>query len=391
MGNKSYLRIPLFLVFLFAFTSARAEIGVTDKEITVGAHTIESGPFAAYAILPKAIDAYFKRLNDAGGVEGRKIKFIREDVGVNYQKALAVTRKLIESDKIFAMVAGQGDPHIAAYKELAAKGVPDLWLIDAASAYEPFPKTAFSYSESFEADGRASADYVLSHYKGKRVCFISGKSLAEDLPRGARAGFEEGNKKSPEKDKVKVGITEMVEKTAPQADAEVARLKADKCDVVIMTLMVPLSANVINYAASQDFKPKWVVFWWNTSAKFLDLVNANVKDGIVSTAIMARASTMEVPGWKDFEDLMKKNDIPVSGTAASGYMIAETFVETLKRAFKMDKNLTRANVVKAAESMAGFKCTICLEPMTVSSQSHWGFLKPSMITVKDGNWVRLKE
>lgn len=380
--------VPFLIVFGLFSGSARAEVGVTDNEVVVGAHTAESGAFAVYAALPRAIQAVFDRTNEQGGVNGRKIKFIREDTQWNYQKAAIGTRKLIESDKIFAMVGAQGDSHIAAYKELSSRGVPDLFFVDGASGYEPFPKGTFGYHQSNKTDGRAYGEYAVKHFKGKRVCFLSAETLAADIPKEARATIEAANRKLPEAQKIKIGATETVEKMAPQADTEVERLKADKCDAVIMTVMMPLSANIINSASSQNFKPTWIIFWWNVVAKFTTLLNDPNNLDIVSAVAIARDDSAGIKGWKDYEATMEKYHVPISGLTASGYHVGELFVEALKRA---GRDLTREKIVKAVESMHGYMCSLCLTPVEYSPKQHWAFTKLITIKLQDGKWHKWKE
>lgn len=374
----------IFTASLFTPSWAQAEVGVTDTEVVVGAHSMESGAYAAYAPVLRATDAYFNKINEEGGINGRKIKFLREDTVSNYQKTSAATKKLIESDKIFAMVGGQGESHVAVYKDIAAAGVPDLFFIDEIKAYEPFFKGSFSCCEPFESDGKLLGEYATRELKGKRVCFISAKTVAEDLPKGALAAIEKYNKTAAKKDKITVGVSLEIDKSVSQADSEVAKLKADGCDGVVLTLLTPLSANVINSAFSQNFKPKWMVFWWNAHSKFLDLVNESIREGIVSTAVMARSDGFNVPGWKDFAALMEKNHVTVNGSAACGYMIGEYFTEALRRA---GKDLTRDKIVKAVESLSDYKCSVCLEKPTVSKKDHWMFDKPVLIAIKNGKWT----
>lgn len=375
----------LFLLCSIPILGAKAEVGVTDTEVVIGAHTCESGASASYAPVPRAEEAYFNKINEKGGINGRKIRFIREDTAGSYQKAAVVTKKLVESDKIFAMVGGHNDNHVAAYKYLAENNIPDLFFNDGVDAYEPFSPMTFPYSQSYRSDGVTMAEYAIKELKGKRVCFISSKTLAEDLPKGFISTVEKYNKTATEKNKITLGLNLSVDRTITQADSDVSKLKEDGCEGVVMTIAMPVSAQIVNYAYSQNFKPKWMVFWWNTSIKFVDLLNEGVREGIISTAAMARSKTFNVPGWDEFQALMEKNNLPATGVSASGYMIAELFTEALKRA---GRDLTRQKIVDAVLSLNGWQCDICLQPVQVTKDSHWMYKKPVLAVIRNGVWTR---
>lgn len=376
-----------FLVSLIAFSvTTKAEVGVTDTEIIIGAHTFESGALSAYSAHPRSTTAYFEMINEKGGIYGRKIKFLREDTGGQWQKASAVTKKLIESDKIFAMVGAMGDMHFAAYKELAAAGVPDLFFADAIKAYEPFPNTTFPYSPPYAADGRKLAEFAIKEFKGKRVCSLRAKTVAEDIPDAALESITNYNKKAKKAEQLPIGLDLKIDKTVPQADSEVSQLKSDACDVVILGLYGPLAAKIINYADSQNFRPKWMVNWFNTNSQFVDLLNPTVREGIISTSFLARSEAYNAPGWKDFAALMDKNGIPKTGPAVSGYYTAEAFTELLRRT---GKDLTRENLIKTLKGMSGYQCSLCLAPWTIEEGSHWLFKEPVLAIIKNGVWQKM--
>jgi branched-chain amino acid transport system substrate-binding protein len=125
-------------------TPTAAEVpGITDTEIIIGAHSPLSGAYGAvYAMIPKAQEAYYKYFNETqGGVCGRKIVFKVEDNAYDPAKALEVTKKLVEGDKVFAIVGALGDhPHNGVWEYLNDKGVPDILVSAGARQYGADPE-----------------------------------------------------------------------------------------------------------------------------------------------------------------------------------------------------------------------------------------------------------
>ena len=147
--------------------------------------------------------------------------------------------------------------------------------------------------------------------------------------------------------------------------------------------------SAISYGFSQGYVPTWIVQSYNVNSKFVSLFGENAADGVISVAHLVREKTLgkDKKAWEDYLALMTKNKIPVSGTSVVGYTIAETFVETLKKA---GKNLTRESILKAAESFDGWKCSLCLNELHSSSSNHWIFGPPKKVVLKSREWRYLE-
>jgi len=207
--------------------------------------------------------------------------------------------------------------------------------------------------------------------------------------KGVMEVLKSANNKASAADKIKIGPTLRVDRAGSQADSEVLNFKEQNCDIVMTSTYGPMASSAINYAASQGFKPLWIVQTYNVTGKFVSLLTGIGGEGIISVAHLAREKSLaeNKKAWADFENLMKKNNITVSGTAAVGYILAEVFVETLKRA---GKDLTRESILKAAESFDGWKCSLCLNPLNSSPTNHRAFGPPQLVTIKDKEWQFLK-
>jgi len=375
------VRSTFVILLLMLAPFALAEEGVTDTEVVIGAHTVESGPIAVIGQQTRATQAYFDRVNESGGVNGRKIKFIRIDTQGDFAKSRQAAKKLVEEDHIFAMVAGIGPSHQGVYKYLMQKNVPDLLFGDVLKEYgQPVKHTVFPSPYAAAYESAAFANYIVDHMPGKKVCMlVTDVASGEEFAQGALEVFKGKN--------VKIGITEKVDRTAPQANAQVMKLKKEGCEVVLTSTYAGLCPSAITYGFNNGFKPKWFVFYANISARFFSLIPEGAADGIISDSTIAWDQSNGVPGWAQFKSDMDKAGLPAVRTTVAGYYIGEIFVEALKRA---GKNLTREGIVKAMESMDGWKCDLCVAPTEISPKNHWNTTKPPLIISKNKQWELIK-
>lgn len=359
--------------------SAADSTGLTATEIVIGAHTIESGPLAVFSSTPKTMSAYFEKINAEGGVNGRKIKFIRIDTQSDLQKSLQATKKLVEEDKIFAMVMGQGLAHQAVYRYLVEKKVPDLFFNDGIAEYgSPVKKTVFPLVPSFEEEGKLFGSLAAKRHPGKKACFLlTDNALGEDFLRGAKSELDAA--------KMKIGKIERADRTAAQANTQILNLKKDGCDIVITSTYSNLFASAVTYSVSQGFKPAWFTISYNANSSTIPLLPESAREGIISSTAVAPDEGFKVAQFAAFKDLLDKNKIGMGRSAAIGYASAEFFVEAVKRS---GKDLSREKIVEVTAAMNGWTCSICLSPAKVSEKDHY-ILKPDPIITKNGKWTLL--
>ena len=379
----------ILMLFTCAVSPAfAADPGVTDKEIVIGAHTLESGAFAMYGTISQAMSAYFDMINEKGGVDGRKIKYIRIDTRGDFAKASEAAHKLVEKDKVFAVVGPIGSFHQASYKYLVEQKVPDMWTNDGASFYTTNPPNKFVWAAtySFYEEGKVLGKYITDKFPGKKVCFLLSASVqGEELTKAITESVEAHNKKATGSNKMTLGQIETVDRAAVQADSEVSKLKAAKCEVIATSTTGTLAAKMINYGNRISFKPQWVSYRYNANDKFLSLIDEAARDGILATTAVTTGENLTVPGWADYKKLMEKNNLPVTGLTAQGHMMAELFVETLRRANKMGP-LTRENYLKAAATFKDWKCQVCVGTLNTSETNQWA-ASPVLVVTKGGQWT----
>src|ERR1700728_1061717 len=205
-----------------ALAQKKYDTGATDTEIKIGNVEAYSGPASAYGVIGKTEDAYFKMINDAGGVNGRKINFISYDDGYSPPKTVEQVRKLIESDEVLLVFNALGTPtQTAVQKYQNAKKVPQLFVATGASKWndpKDFPWT-MGYQPSYRVEGRIFAKYILKTKPDAKVAvFYQNDDFGKDYVAGLKEIF--GDKSS------SILIAEeSYETTEPSVDSHIVKLK----------------------------------------------------------------------------------------------------------------------------------------------------------------------
>lgn len=377
-----------FLIFTLALSLAKAEnpAGVTDKEVIVGAHVSGSG-YAAYSNLySQAVAAYFEEVNKAGGVEGRKIKWVTIDSQGLEPKTVQAVKTLVEEEKVLAIVGAQGGSHFAILKYLIENSIPDIFFTDFNSAYATPPKKGI-YPAWFtnDVDSNFHGKYIVENFQGKKACTLTlDNSNGDQWLKGVQEAINAYNSKASAEKKVTFAASEKVDKVATHANEQVLKLKKAGCDVVVNITAATLGPKVINFAHQQGFKPTWTTFWSNTRDNFLSVIDAGARDGILATTAFANVEGFKVPNWNKYKEFCQRNKIELDPVSARGFYIGEIFVEALKKA---GKKLTRESLIAAVESLNGFKCSLCIDPIAISKDQHAALIIPHWVVSKGGKWV----
>src|SRR5258707_5316384 len=159
-----------------AFAQKKYDPGASDTEIRIGNIMPYSGPASAYGVIGKSEEAYFRKINDEGGINGRKITFISYDDGYSPPKAVEQARKLVESDEVLALVSPMGTPsNSAIQKYLNLKKIPHLFPATNASKWaDPvnFPWTMGPVGMGYLSEGRVFAAYLLKEKAGEKIAVL---------------------------------------------------------------------------------------------------------------------------------------------------------------------------------------------------------------------------
>jgi branched-chain amino acid transport system substrate-binding protein len=360
--------------------------GVTKTEIVLGMHTDLSGPAATYGVSSSnAVKMRFDEVNEAGGIHGRRIRLVVEDTQYQVPRAVQAGAKLINRDRIFAMVAGLGTPmNNALFKDQFDAGVPNLFPLSAArSMYEPFHKLKFYGAASYVDQVRAGIQYFVAKKSKKAVC-----AMYQDTDFGKEV--LDGVQLQAEKLKLKVVETVTHKPTDQDFSAQVTKLKAAGCDLVVMGTIVRDS--IVPYATAR--KMGWTDVDFLGSAASYDLFVAAAQGGVTEgfyamglTAMPYRETlSPQAQAWFDrYKDRYKVD--PNIG-AIYGHVAADLTVTAIE---KTGPELTTDNFVRAMESIKGYHDIFNGPEVNFAHDKHQGADSSFLAVVKGGRWTRLTD
>src|SRR5260221_4206414 len=234
-----------------ALAQKKSDTGASDTEIKIGNGEAYSGPASGYGVIGKTEEAYFKMVNDAGGINGRKINWISYDDGYSPPKTVEQVRKLIESDEVFLVFNALGTPtQTAVQKYQNTKKVPQLFLATGASKWndpKEFPWT-MGFQPSYRVEARIFAKYILKSKPDAKVAvFYQNDDFGKDYVAGLKEVF--GDKTS------SILIAEeSYETTEPSIDSHIVKLKGTGADVLVNISTPKFAAQAINKMAELEWK-----------------------------------------------------------------------------------------------------------------------------------------
>ncbi|WP_322516838.1 ABC transporter substrate-binding protein [Rhodopseudomonas palustris] len=363
--------------------------GVTDTEIKLGTTSPYSGPASSYGIYGQAQTAYFQMINDNGGINGRKINLISLDNAFSPPKAVEQTRKLVESDEVFAIAGFLGTAtNAAVQKYLNGKKVPNLFLTSGAERFND-PKEypwIIPFYPLYVAQGAALGAYVIKERPDAKIAIqYLNDDLGKDFLRGFKKGL--GAKANQIVKEVSHEISE------PSIDNQVADCKAVGADVFVQLTYSKFAAQGIRKVAALGWKPLHVVNS-NCSSVGGTLAPAGLDNakGLVSAsweAIATDPSYRDKPRIRAFVDFMKRY-MPKATlddtTATPGYNNAYMIEQVLRRC---GNELTRENLLKQATSLRDEQPPLFLDGIKVgNSSTDYRAIHNIQITKFDGaNWM----
>jgi ABC-type branched-subunit amino acid transport system substrate-binding protein len=359
---------------LFAASSSGAlaqkkyDTGASDTEIKIGNIMPYSGPASAYGVIGKTEAAYFKKINDAGGVNGRKINFISYDDGYSPPKTVEQARKLVESDEVLFIFNSLGTPpNSAIHKYMNSKKVPQLFVATGATKWndpKDFPWT-MGWQPNYQSESQIYAKYILKEKPNAKIAVLyQNDDYGKDYLKGLKDGL--GAKAAS-----MIVAEESYETTEPSVDNHIVKLKSTNADIFVNITTPKFAAQAIKKMAEIQWKPTH--FLNNVSASVGSVIKPagyeNAQD-IISAAYLKDASDTQWdndPGMKEFYAFLEK-DFPegnkLDGSVVVGYGVAQTLVQVLKQC---GDNLTRENVMKQAASLKDFRTEVLLPGIKINT------------------------
>ena len=359
--------------------------GISKGEILIGTIQDLSGPIAAFGKQSRnGLQLRVDEINEQGGINGRKLKLIVEDNGYDPRKAVLAAQKLVNRDKVFAVVGHMGTAHNNAAMPIQfEKGVINFLPITAArEMYEPFHKLKFSFAATYYDQMRAGLPLMFKNKNYAKPCVIyQDDEFGLEVVRGAEEALKGLGKTFTEKTSYKRGATDF--------SSQVARMKSEGCDLVVMGTIIRETIGTIGEARKTGFSPDF----FGSSASYTDLIHklgGKAMDGFYAM------HTAQQPYPDDKDDKIrfwaakyrtKFNEEPTV-FSAYGYTIIDTFAAAARVA---GNNLTTESFIKAMEATKFPGDMFGSPPFSFKPDYRLGNDQSRLSQIKDGRWVPVSE
>ncbi|MDA9487083.1 leucine-binding protein (LBP) [Bradyrhizobium sp. CCBAU 11445] len=364
--------------------------GISASEIVIGTHQDLSGPIKGWGVpVSNGMKMAVEEINGAGGVQGRKIKLVVEDSGYDPKKAVLASQKLIERDKIFAMVGPMGSPTVLAAQDiLLDAGVLQLFPLTAAEftfkfdAAKPQERLKFNNLLPYVESTRAALKYMIEAKNFKKPCIMH---QDDEYGKNVLDGFNQQLAAM----KVQPASITSYKRGASDFSAQVAKMKSDGCDLVVLGAVLREPIGTMTEARKLGWE---VTFLGATPVNVLEVpaLGKEVVEGLYA------ASNFEIP----YEDTAKGKvkdwlvnykkmfNADANTQAIIGYNAVMTFAHYANKA---GKDLTGQKMLDALESGDKFQDIFNSPPTVFSKTNHLATTVTQVQQVKNGRWVLMKD
>ena len=343
------------------------DAGASDTEIKIGNTNPYSGPASAYGVIGKTIEAYFNKINEAGGINGRKINFITYDDGYSPPKTVEMVRKLVEQDKVLLLFQTLGTPsNTAIWQYMNDAKVPQLFVATGASKWGD-PK-GHPWTMGFQPDYRTEAaiyaKHILATVKDAKIAVLYQN---DDYGKDYLGGFKEGLGK----DVNKIVKEEPYNVTDPTVDNQIIQLKNSGANVFFNIATPKFAAQAIKKVGELGWKPAQYVN--NVSASVGSVMKPAGFDnaqGVITAAYLKDptdpqwAKDKDFLGWKEFMTKYNPKANLSDASTVYGYAVAHLMEVVLKQC---GNELTHANVMKQAANLKNVELPMLLPGIKVNT------------------------
>jgi branched-chain amino acid transport system substrate-binding protein len=362
--------LAIIAVMFLASTPVAAQqaqdAGATDAEIRIGNIMPYTGPLAGFAAIGRAEAAYFDMVNDRGGINGRKIRFISRDDSSNPRMAVEHTRQLVEQENVLLVFGSFGTPsNLATRNYLNEKKVPQLFVASGDEEWahpKRFPWT-MGWQPTFRVEGQIYANYIQAAYPDRKIAVLwQNDQFGRDLFRGLQEGL---------------GVTarliaaDIAIEADMSIDTQVDILKSSGAEVLVLNCAPPISARAIRRAAELDWHP--VLLLVNAAASIANALRpAGLQNavGVISTSFLKDAGDTtwkedpSIKAWLAFMDKYYPDGDKEDSYAIFGYAAAETLFQVLSQC---GNDLSRENIMRQAASLKDYRNPIILPGIAINT------------------------
>ncbi len=366
------------------------DTGATDSSIKIGNIMPYSGPASAYGVIGKAEAAYFRKINDEGGINGRKVNFVTYDDGYSPPKTVEQARKLVEGDQVLLIFNSLGTPTNTAIQQyMNEKKVPQLFVATGATKWDDpkrFPWT-MGWAPNYQTEGRIYAKYILQHMpNGKIAVFYQNDDYGKDYLKGLTDGLGARANMIVAKDSYDV--------SEPTIASHIVNLQASGANVFVDIATPKFAAQSIKEVHQLGWHPTFILN--NVSASVGSVLKPAGFDnaqGIISAAYLKDSTDPQwkndkhMKDWNVFMDKYVPDGDKADASNVYGYTVARTMVQVLKQC---GNDLTRENVMKQAANLKNFDPGMLLPGITIntSGTDFAPIQQLQLMQFKGETWVR---
>lgn len=352
-GTLAALALTGLLAAMPAFAQKKQAPGITDKSIKFGQTFALSGPASAYGTIPRVQAAYFRMINEQGGVNGRQLDLVTLDDGYSPPKTVEQVRRLIERDQVAFIFNILGTaPNVSVRKYLNGRKVPQLFTGAGASTFgdhRNYPWTIV-LQPSYVDEARIYVEYIRKNRPNAKLALLSGNDDAgKDYVLGIKAAL------GPELAKKMIVAEATFESTDPNTDSQVIALQASGADTLFVHGVSKWASQTIRKVHDIGWKPLFILSATATSVSgVLEPAGLEKAKGIVSAYYLKDPNDPQWAndaGYKDWLAFMRKyypNGSIADQLNVYGYTMAQALVQTLKQC---GDDLSRENIMKQAASL----------------------------------------
>jgi len=377
-----------------ALAQKKYDTGATDTEIKIGNIMPYSGPASAYGVIGKTEEAFFRKINAEGGINGRKINFVSYDDAYSPPKTVEQARKLVESDEVLLVFNSLGTPpNTAIQKYLNTKKVPQLFVATGATKWndpKDFPWT-MGWQPNYQSESQIYAKYILKNKPNAKIAVLYQN---DDYGKDYLKGFKDG---LGAKAASMIAIEESYEVSEPTIDSHIVKLKATGADVFFNITTPKFAAQAIKKNAEIGWKP--LHFLNNVSGSIGSVMKpAGFENGqdIISSQYFKDPTDAQwkndagMKAWNEFLDKYYPEANRADASVMFGYTVAQGLVHVLKAS---GDNLTRENVMKQAASIKDLELGGLLPGIKVntSATDFAPISQLQLIKFKGETWERFGE
>jgi branched-chain amino acid transport system substrate-binding protein len=352
-----------------ALAQKKYDAGASDKEIKIGNTNPYSGPASAYGTIGKSISAYFKMINEQGGINGRKVNFVTYDDSYSPPKTVEMARKLVEQDEVLFVFQTLGTPsNTAIHKYMNMKKVPQMHVATGATKWND-PKNSpwtMGWQPNYQSEAKIYAQHILqTNPKAKIAVLYQNDDYGKDYLKGFHDGL--GDKKGMIVKEVSYEVSD------PTVDSQIVQLAASGADVFFNITTPKFAAQAIRKAYDIGWKP--TQYLNNVSigvGSVLTPAGLDKSLGLITTAYLKEPTDKQfendpaIVQWREFMKKYYPDGSQIDNLNVYGYSVAATIAQVLKQC---GDNLTRENVMRQAASMKGYRVDTLLPGISITTSA----------------------